>query len=102
MLLGVFSERDITNQANIFDEFSKININPITIKNNSKADGKSLIELQLRSKTGVTLVAIKRGAEIIEHPSPKEILHGEDVVYLIGTQEQIELAIQMFSDKLDN
>jgi CPA2 family monovalent cation:H+ antiporter-2 len=102
MILGVFSERDITNQTNIFDEFSKINIQPIAIKNNSLADGRSLIELQLRSKTGVTLVAIKRGTEIIEHPSPKEILKSEDVVYVIGNQEQMELARQLFIDKLDN
>jgi CPA2 family monovalent cation:H+ antiporter-2 len=102
MILGVFSERDITNQTNIFDEFSKINIQPITIENNSLADGRSLIELRLRSKTGVTLVAIKRGTEIIEHPSPKEILKSEDVVYVIGNQEQMELARQLFSDKLDN
>jgi len=102
MILGVFSERDITNQSNIFDEFSKINIQPITIKDNSLADGRSLIELQLRSKTGVTLVAIKRGTEIIEHPSPKEILEKGDVVYVLGNQEQMELALQLFSEKLDN
>jgi len=102
MILGVFSEKDITNQATIFDEFSKISITPITIKDNSLADGKSMIELQLRSKTGVTLVAIRRGIEIIEHPSPKEILKSEDVVYLIGNQEQIELAVKLFDSEFIN
>ena len=102
MILGVFSERDITNQTTIFDEFSKISITPITIKDNSQADGKSLIELQLRSKTGVTLVAIRRGTEIIEHPSPKEIIKSEDVVYVIGNQEQIELALKLFDSEFIN
>lgn len=101
MILGVFSERDITNQSTIFDEFSKINITPITVKYQSSADGKSLIDIQLRSNTGVTLVAIKRGAEIIEHPSPKEILESEDVVYVIGKQEQIEMAVKLFENELE-
>lgn len=98
MILGAFNERDITNQANIFDEFSKIGINPITIRSNSKAVGKSLIELQLRNKTGVTLLAIKRGSEFIEHPAPDEILESEDIVYVIGNQDQIESAQILFSD----
>jgi CPA2 family monovalent cation:H+ antiporter-2 len=100
MILGVFSERDITSQSTIFDEFSKIGISPVTIKSNALADGKSLIELQLRSRTGVTLVAIKRGIEIIEHPIPKEILKSGDIVYLLGDQEQIESAITLFNEEL--
>jgi CPA2 family monovalent cation:H+ antiporter-2 len=98
MILGAFNERDITNQTTIYDEFSKIGINPITIRSNSKADGKSLIELQLRNKTGVTLVAIKRGSEFIEHPVPNEILESGDIVYVIGNQEQIESAQILFSE----
>lgn len=102
MILGVFSERDITNQTNIFDEFSKISITPVTIKSNALADGKSLIELQLRSKTGVTLVAIKRGIEIIEHPAPEEILKSEDIVYVMGNQKQIKSTLKLFGEDLEN
>ena len=102
MILGVFSERDITNQTNIFDEFSKISITPVTIKSNALADGKSLIELQLRSKTGVTLVAIKRGTEIIEHPAPEEILKSEDIVYVMGNQKQIKSTLKLFGEDLEN
>lgn len=102
MILGVFSERDITNQTNIFDEFSKISITPVTIKSNALVDGKSLIELQLRSKTGVTLVAIKRGTEIIEHPAPEEILKNEDIVYVMGNQKQIKSTLKLFGEDLEN
>ena len=99
MILGVFSERDITNQTTIIDEFSNISIIPISIKRNSQADGRSLIELQLRNKTGVTLVAIKRGTEIIEHPSPKTALKSKDIAYVMGNREQIESAVKLFDNE---
>jgi len=102
MILGVFSERDITNETTIFDEFSNITITPITIKSKSFVDGKSLIELQLRGNTGVTLVAIKRGIEIIEHPAPNETLKNEDIVYVMGNQEQIESALKLFGEELED
>jgi CPA2 family monovalent cation:H+ antiporter-2 len=98
MILGVFSERDITNQSTIFDEFSNINISPISVETDSQADGKSLVELQLRKKTGVTLVAIKRGTEVLEHPGPKTVLRSSDIAYIMGNPEQIELAKELFNN----
>jgi len=101
MILGVFSERDITNQTTIIDEFLNISITPIYIKRKSPADGRSLIELQLRKKTGVTLVAIKRGTEIIEHPSPKTALKSKDIAYVMGNREQIESAEKLFDNEFE-
>src|SRR5690606_27352323 len=71
MSLGAFTEKDIVNQPSILDEFININITAVKVENGSEADGKSLIDIDLRKKTGVTLLAIKRGSEVIEHPVPK-------------------------------
>ncbi|MFC2123361.1 cation:proton antiporter [Bacteroidota bacterium] len=96
MNLGVFSERDLVNQPSILDEFSNINISAITIDENSHADGKSLIDIKLREKTGVTLLAIKRGSEIIEHPVPNTVFQSNDIVYVLGNPEQVNLASELF------
>lgn len=97
MNLGVFSEKDLVNQPSILDEFSNINISAITIEANSQADGKSLIDINLRKKTGVTLLAIKRGSEIIEHPVPKTVFQCNDIAYVLGNPEQVNSASDLFN-----
>jgi len=96
MNLGVFSEKDSVNQPSILDEFSKINISAIKIESNSYAEGKSLIDTNLRNKTGVTLLAIKRDSEIIEHPDPKTIFQSNDIAYVLGDPEQVNSATELF------
>jgi len=63
--LGVFTERDVVNNPSILDEFSNINIVAVNVDKGSNAEGRSIIEIELRKKTGVTLLAIKRGNGII-------------------------------------
>jgi CPA2 family monovalent cation:H+ antiporter-2 len=43
------------------------------------------------------LLAIKRGAEIIEHPDPKTRFLGKDMVYVLGNPEQVNFASELFS-----
>lgn len=98
--LGEFSEKDMINQPTMLDELQNMNISAITIESNSSADGKSISEIQLRRKTGVTLLAIKRNAAILEHPSPDTVFHPNDTAYLLGNQEQINLTYELFSKEL--
>ena len=98
--LGEFSEMDIINQPTIFDELPNMNISAIKVETLSQAEGQSLKDIQLRTKTGVTLLAIKRGADIIEHPTPKTVFMPEDIVYVLGNPEQVNLAFEMFSKEI--
>jgi len=95
MSLGAFTEKDMVNQPSILDEFLNINITAVKVEIGSEADGKSLIDIDLRKKTGVTLLAIKRGSEVIEHPVPKTVFHSEDIAYLLGNPEQINFASEL-------
>jgi CPA2 family monovalent cation:H+ antiporter-2 len=90
--LGAFSEKDLVNKPSIFDEFHNMNISVINIGPNSSAEGMTLIGLDLRRRTGVTILAIKRGPEIIEHPAPDTVLHGSDIAYVIGEPDQVKQA----------
>jgi CPA2 family monovalent cation:H+ antiporter-2 len=98
--LGVFSEKDTVNQPSILDEFSNINISAIKVEVSSNADGKSLIDIELRKKTGVTLLAIKRGSIIIEHPIPKTVFQSDDIAYVLGNPEQVNSASELFARKI--
>ncbi|MEX2370479.1 MAG: cation:proton antiporter [Bacteroidales bacterium] len=95
--LGEFTEMDKVNKSTIFDEMSTINISAVSVETGSAAEGKSTKELSLRKETGVTLLAIKRGDEIIEHPSPSMAMESGDIAYLLGDAEQINLAGELFS-----
>ncbi len=98
--LGIFSEKDIINQPTILDELSGMNISAITVEPDSAAEGHSLFEIRLRTKTGVTLLAIKRDLEIIEHPTPNTVFKPNDIVYVLGNPEQVNLAYEIFTKEI--
>jgi len=95
--LGEFSKKDSINKPTMFDELTNMNITAIEIEAGSRADGKTLSEIQLRSVTGATLLAIKRDASIMEHPNPNTVFRPDDIAYLLGDQEQINLAYELFN-----
>jgi monovalent cation:H+ antiporter-2, CPA2 family len=97
--LGVFSQKDTVNQPSILDEFPNITITAVNVDKNSAIEGKSLIDIDLRKKTGVTLLVIKRGTEIMEHPDPKSLFLAGDIAYLMGNIEQINYASELFLKK---
>lgn len=95
MSLGVFTEKDLVNKTSVLDELSNVSITAVKVEAGSVADGRSLIDIDLRKKTGVTLLAIKRGNEVIEHPAPQIKLLMDDIAYLFGDPEQINLASEL-------
>lgn len=90
--LGVYSERDTINQPSVMDEFSEIRISQITVGDSSRAIGRSPVEIDLRKKTGVTLLALKRGSEIIEYPPPDTPFLMGDIAYVLGDKDQVQSA----------
>jgi K+/H+ antiporter YhaU regulatory subunit KhtT len=97
MNLGVFSEKDMVNQPSVIDELPNVNITAITIEPKSFAEEKTLGETDLRKKTGVTLLALKRGDEMIDHPTLKTRFQAGDIAYVLGDPEQVNLASELFS-----
>jgi len=93
------TEKDPVNQPSILDEFENINISAIRVEADSVAEGKSAIEIDLRKNTGVTLLAIKRGHEILEHPTPNTILMKDDIAYVLGDPEQVNFASELLLRK---
>lgn len=70
----------------------------ITVTAASAAVGRSLAELDLRAKTGATVLAIARGTDAgSATPSPTEPLQAGDVLAMAGSAEAIEAARAMFS-----
>lgn len=100
--LGVYSERDTINQPSVMDEFSEIRISQITVDGSSVAAGKSPVELNLRKRTGVTLLALKRDSEIIEYPSPETSFRNGDIAYVLGDPAQVRAAEVLLGEARKN
>lgn len=70
------------------------------IRESSKADGHTIKELHLRAETGVTIIAVQRGEEVYQNPSPDFTLKSGDVLLLIGKRKDINNAVEYLeSDK---
>ncbi len=56
-------------------------------------------ELNLRSKTDATIIAIVRKGTTITTPSAKEILQAGDTLVITGTHKAVDDAFDLLSEK---
>jgi CPA2 family monovalent cation:H+ antiporter-2 len=75
------------------DILNNIVIETYRIRQGSVADEKTLKDLNLRSKTGVTVIGIERSGEVHRMPSPSLRLMTDDVLLFIGSREDIDCAV---------
>lgn len=62
----------------------------IRIKPESPAAGRTIGELEIRSSTGVTVVAAARGGRTLPVPGPEFRLEAEDTAVIIGRPEDMQ------------
>jgi trk system potassium uptake protein len=62
----------------------------VEIVANTKVSGNTIIDLDIRKKYGLNIVAIKRGLDIIVSPKANEEIRVNDVLIVIGTDDDID------------
>lgn len=65
------------------------------IHEQTPAKGHSIKDLKIRSRTGTTVIAVRRDGEIIPSPEPDFAFKAGDIVYLIGKRENVLRAIDL-------
>ncbi len=73
-------------------EIAGLAIDWLPISPSSQYAGKTITDTALRTRTGVSIVAIMRGDEPIPAPGPTEELRVGDTVVVVGTAEGIDAA----------
>jgi CPA2 family monovalent cation:H+ antiporter-2 len=68
---------------------SEIDTETYLVNERSHASGRSIKDLRIRTKTGATVIAVKRGSEIIPSPELEFVITPGDIVYLIGSKENL-------------
>ena len=61
------------------------------------AVGKTIGELQLRTKTGVTIIAVTHDGNTDINPGPETTVEAEDVLVLLGGSDQIDSAVEVIT-----
>ncbi|WP_342512747.1 TrkA family potassium uptake protein [Sporosarcina sp. FSL K6-1522] len=75
---------NILDYLELSDEYSIVEIQA-----NEKLAGYTLIDLNIRAKFGVNIVAIKRGKQILVSPQAIEKIQHEDILIVIGSDIDI-------------
>jgi monovalent cation:H+ antiporter-2, CPA2 family len=83
---------------NLPTSFRKAILEPLKVDRKAPVVGKLIRELELRNRTGATIVGIERGQESIVNPGPDEEIKEGDYVFLLGEPEQTKRARDYLSD----
>ena len=93
---GIFRDKITDSKISLLNEIPNIEVLAFHLNENSPLVEKSISEVNFRKVFGVTIVALKRGNAIIEHPGPNERFKKGDIAYVLGSPEQIENASELF------
>jgi CPA2 family monovalent cation:H+ antiporter-2 len=82
------------------DLLAEIDVTYVALPRHAAAAGRSLLDLDLRRRTGATVVAITRDGVPLANPGSDTVLLAGDVVAAIGTREQILLLRKAFEESV--
>ena len=93
------SERASAERTRVLDDLlnaaRSVEVVWLEIGASSELAGRTLADTGLRERTGVTVVAIARGDQIITNPGPLEAIQPRDRIATIGTPAQIAATEQL-------
>jgi len=95
-LLG--TERVVERLAELHRQVEGLVTEQIPITAGSPYDGRTLGSTQARSRTGASIVAVVRDAQVIVSPRPDFVFAAGDKVVVVGTGEGTAAVARIFSD----
>ncbi|MBP1700897.1 MAG: sodium/hydrogen exchanger [Chloroflexi bacterium] len=95
--LQIDTEEEHRLLHNLTDAMNSIEITWLVIPPDSPLVGQSLAEVNLRARTGASVVAILRASQLIANPKSMTVFEEGDRIGLIGDREQIQVAEQLLT-----
>ncbi|MDD1719873.1 MAG: potassium transporter TrkA [Methanoregulaceae archaeon] len=90
ILSGAIMEADKESVEMAFSALSDLRISVHTYKIGRPMAGKCIGDLQIRAKTGVTIIGVSRGEQNTINPPPEFIFEEGDAVVAIGETDQLK------------
>ncbi|MFP4630282.1 MAG: cation:proton antiporter regulatory subunit [Desulfohalobiaceae bacterium] len=88
LLLGVDYQPVADDRMELL--LKNVRIEWIKVKPQSSLAQQKIIDSQIRTKTGTTVIGIQRGERMIGSPDIEEVIQSGDVLMAIGNREQIK------------
>ncbi len=76
---------------------SDLKIESALVTEASPSVGRSAVDMAVRKKTGALIVAVRRGGKLLEQPDPHAPFEPGDIVYLAGTTNGVEEAVELLT-----
>ncbi|MCQ1536082.1 potassium transporter KefB [Methanosarcina sp. KYL-1] len=89
MLRKLSQDAGMDNNFSLREDLPGVEILVLKVGTGSDFEGKTLAGLELRKRHGVTVLSVRRGAEIIYTPEGDFLLRANDVCILLGKPEEI-------------
>jgi CPA2 family monovalent cation:H+ antiporter-2 len=87
-------------RRHLFEKYEwlpEIELDGYRISEGSHLSEKTIKELEIRKKTGVTIIAARRGKTVHTNPEPSFRLKGGDILLFTGDRESMKKALSYFS-----
>ncbi len=95
---GIFRDKGKSKSSiSIMKDLPNIEIAALKVRDGSTVIGKALAEIDFRNFVGATVVAIKRGDDIIENPAHNCSFRKGDIAYVLGKPDNIAKAGKVFA-----
>ena len=85
-------------QSDLKSHLHDIEICTVRVSERSSLVGKSLAQIGLRNKYGVTLLAIRRDSQIVSNPGGAIRFCANDVLFVLGSPDRIAQATSLFDN----
>jgi CPA2 family monovalent cation:H+ antiporter-2 len=92
--------RNLSRKSAMFSSLDlhlpEVEVSSMRIEEGSPIEGKSLVELELRKKYGVAVLAVRRDSQTFPNPDVERPFLTDDVLYVIGTPEKLAECARLF------
>ncbi|MGJ0203070.1 potassium transporter TrkA [Leucobacter sp. gxy201] len=93
------TKRVIERLSALSDQVDGIATEKFEIERGAKYDGAALGAMQVRSRTGASIVAVLRHGDAIPSPTPAFVLQGDDRIITVGTSEALALVRAILDER---
>ncbi|GAB4486195.1 MAG: monovalent cation:proton antiporter-2 (CPA2) family protein [Thermodesulfovibrionales bacterium] len=76
----------------------EVELDGVLVPEDSPLSGKTIAALQIRKKTGVTIIAVRRGEQVFANPDPLFTIRGNDILMFTGPREAMAAAAKFFGE----
>ncbi|MQA99789.1 MAG: potassium transporter TrkA [Actinobacteria bacterium] len=81
--------------AELQQQIEGLAIDWLPIQENSVYAGRTIGDARIRTRTGVSVVAIVRGDDAVPAPGPQDLLQSGDYLVVVGTARGIEEVVEL-------